>query len=89
MLVPALLARTLYEILRRRIFKYPTASELRSSLLAAERADAVADALTIELDTHTSSGLGLRYDRTRKSHPHARLTPPQGCLASLANRGQG
>lgn len=61
MLVPALLARTLYEVLRRRIFKYPTASELRSRLLAAERADAVADALTIELDTHTASGLGLRY----------------------------
>lgn len=61
MLVPALLARTLYEVLRRRIFKYPTASELRSRLLAAERADAVADALTIELDTHTDSGFGLRY----------------------------
>jgi len=61
-LVPALLARTLYEILRRGIFKYPTASELRSRRLAAERADAVADALTIQLDTHTGSGLGLRCD---------------------------
>lgn len=60
MLVPALLTRTLYEVLRRRIFKYPTASELRSRLLAAGRADAVADALTIQLDAHTSSGLGFR-----------------------------
>lgn len=59
MLAPALLTRTLYEVLRRRIFKYPTASELRSRLLAAGRADAVADALTIQLDAHTSSGLGL------------------------------
>ena len=60
MLVPALLTRTLYEVLRRRIFKYPTVSELRSRLLAAGRADAVADALTIQLDAHTSSGLGMR-----------------------------
>ena len=62
MLVPALLARTLYEVLRRRILTYPTAPELRSRLLAAERADAVADALTIQLDAHISSGLGLRCD---------------------------
>lgn len=62
MLVPALLARTLYEVLRRRIFKYPTAPELRSRLLAAEQADAFANALTVQLDAHTSSSLGLKYD---------------------------
>ena len=62
MLIPALLTRTLYEVLRRRIFKYPTASELRSRLLAVGRANALADALTIQLDAHTSSGLGLRCD---------------------------
>ena len=52
----------LYEVLRRRIFKYPTASELWSRRLAVGRADALAGALTIQLDTHISSGLGLRYD---------------------------
>jgi hypothetical protein len=62
MLLPALLVRTLYEVLRRRIWTYPTASELQSRLLAAERADAVAEALTIQLDAHTSSGFGLRCD---------------------------
>lgn len=62
MLVPALLARTLYEVVRRRIFEYPTASELWSRLRTVERADAVANALTIQLDAHTSSSLGLRYD---------------------------
>ena len=60
MLFPALLTRTLYEVLRRRIFKYPTASELRSRLLVAGRADAFADALTVQLESHTSYGLGLR-----------------------------
>lgn len=60
MLFPALLTRTLYEVIRRRIFKYPTASELRSRFVVAGRADAFADALTIQLEAHTSYGLGLR-----------------------------
>lgn len=60
LLMPALMARLCYSLLRRGVLPYPTAEELAERRTAEARADAVGDSIHTYLDGSLAKGVRLR-----------------------------